>query len=172
MISKAFSGADWNDEYNIAKGIATELLDDYLEVTANLEKDIEAKSEAVGVANAGALKEANNTLRSLDPNCKVPPKKVRNRLSNEVAAYLDSLFKICSHPTRTERRLIGEHCGISLHQVTQWFTNRRFREPKGVSSDDIDAATMFIPSPMASPESMDDYNYHDTIGHAPTSYCA
>ncbi|AOW02477.1 uncharacterized protein YALI1_C09885g [Yarrowia lipolytica] len=165
MTSKAILGADWNDEYSLAKGIAAELLDDYLEVAANLDKDIEAKSEAYEASTkdlevkARALKEADK-LQSLDHNCDVFPKKVRNRLSNEVTAYLDSLFKICSHPTRTERRIIGEHCGISLHQVTQWFTNRRFREPKTDSPDD--GSTRFIPSPMTSPGSIDECSFPES----------
>lgn len=165
MTSKAILGSDWNDEYDLARGIAAELLDDYLEVATNLDKDIEEKTEAYKAGardleiKARASKEPG-ALQSLDPNCDVLPKKGRNRMSNDMAAYFESLFKICSHPTRTERRAIAEHCGVSLHQVTQWFTNRRFREPKGDSPDD--GSTMFVPSPMTSPESYNESTFADS----------
>ncbi|KAG5360732.1 Mating-type protein [Yarrowia sp. B02] len=165
MVGKAIFGTDWTDEYDLAKGVAAELLDDFLEVATNLDRDIEEKSQDIAARARAALEvkakieKGADVLQCLDPNGDILPKKVRNRLSNDVAAYLECLFKICSHPTRTERRLIGEHCGISLHQVTQWFTNRRFREPKTDSSDE---STMFIPSPMTSPESMDDCVYPDS----------
>lgn len=127
--------------------MSTELLDDYFEVAVNLEKDLAQRVKKEDCING----------QSQRATCDSIPKKGRHRLTAEVAAYFDSVFKICPHPTRVERGLIGDHCGVSLHHVTQWFTNRRFRESKGVStvSNNRECDTHIIPSPVTSPESID-----------------